>query len=278
MIRLDNLSYSYRHGKQDAIDHATATIGPGIHLLLGENGAGKTTLLRLMAGLLTPAEGACLVDDHSVSERVPSLIQSIFFLPDNLELPTKSINEFAAVHSRYYPAYSEETLRYNLREFGLEGTEDVATLSLGMRHKTMLAYALALGVDVLLLDEPANGLDITSKKALRGMMARCVGEEQTVIISTHTVSDLRELYDGLIVLNHGRVILSRPSWEIASRISFIATPIPPAEKLFMDQEAGMFLSIVDNETGDPGDINYQLLYSALLSPEAGKILDILNHE
>lgn len=108
MIRLDNLSYSYRHGKQDAIDHASATIGPGIHLLLGENGAGKTTLLRLMAGLLTPAEGACLVDDHSVSERVPSLIQSIFFLPDNLELPTKSINEFAAVHSRYYPAYSAD--------------------------------------------------------------------------------------------------------------------------------------------------------------------------
>ncbi len=278
MLTLENLSFRYLKPFDNAVDGVSAAIPCGIHLLLGENGAGKTTLLRLMAGLLPPDSGCCLIDGEDTAERRPSVIRRIFFLPDDMQIPTRDIRGFAEIHSCYYPCFDSDVFDRNLAEFGLTGHEDVASLSLGMRHKTFLAYVIALGVDLLLLDEPANGLDITSKKALRTMLARNIGENQTVIISTHTVSDLRELYDGLIVMSHGRLLLCCPTWEIAGKVRCIATPIPPVERIFMDQEAGMFRSIVVNDTGEASDVNYGLIYSALLSPARDGLLSILNTE
>ncbi len=275
MIELNNLTYAYRRGFV-AIDDVTASVSPGIHLLLGENGAGKTTLLRLMAGLLFPSSGECLIDGAPVSSREPSVMKTVFMLPDTTELPTKTIRGFAEIHSRFYPTFSQENFEENLREFNLDGNENYNQLSLGLRHKTLLAYVVALGVDLLLLDEPANGLDITSKKALRHILARCTGPEQTVIISTHTVSDLRELYDGVLVLSKGKLLLARPTWEISERISCVASPIPPFDHIFMEQGAGLFHSIIENETGEPTDLNYALLYSALMSKSRDRLLEIIN--
>lgn len=275
MIEYRNLSYGYRRGFI-AINDVTADVAPGIHLLLGENGAGKTTLLRLTAGLLFPTGGTCEIDGFSVASREPSVLKRVFMLPDSVEIPTRCIRDFADAHSRFYPTYSKENFEENLAEFQLTGNETFTQLSLGLKHKTLLAYVIALGVDVLLLDEPANGLDITSKKALRHILARCVGPDQTVIISTHTVADLRELYDGVIVLSQGQLLLSRPTWEIAEKISCVATTIPPYEPLFMEQGAGVFMSIIPNETGEPSDLNYGLLYSALMSPARDRVLEIIN--
>lgn len=275
MIRFEDLTYSYRPGLT-AIDNLTAEIQPGIHLLLGENGAGKTTLLRLAAGILTPSAGKTEIDGMDVNKRQPSIIRKVFMLPDSMEIPTKSIRAFAKIHSTFYPSFSHEIFVQNLLEFGLSGDESFSQLSLGLRHKSLLAYALALGVDVLLLDEPANGLDISSKKALRNVLARCTGDNQTVIVSTHTVSDLRELYDGVIILSHGRLLVARQTWQIIERISCINSAIPPANALFTEQGPGTFLSIVPN-TGDYGsDLNYALLYSALTSPARDSILETIN--
>lgn len=151
MITLTNLTYSYHRGVV-AINDASAVVSPGIHLLLGENGAGKTTLLRIIGGLLIPQNGSCSIDGEDVKLRLPSTLQRTFFLPDTVELPAKSVNAFAAIHSRFYPNFSRDTLEANLREFGLTGDEEFSKLSLGMRHKAIVAYAISLHVDVLLLD------------------------------------------------------------------------------------------------------------------------------
>ena len=123
MIELNNLTYAYRRGFV-AIDDVTASVSPGIHLLLGENGAGKTTLLRLMAGLLFPSSGECLIDGSPVSSREPSVMKTVFMLPDTTELPTKTIRGFAEIHSRFYPTFSQENFEENLREFNLDGNEN----------------------------------------------------------------------------------------------------------------------------------------------------------
>lgn len=275
MIEIDHLTYAYRRGFT-AINDATASIAPGIHLLLGENGAGKTTLLRLIAGLLFPTVGTVRVNDSLTTDRRPSTLKKVFMLPDAIEIPAQTIREFAGMHSRFYPTFSQETFDQNLQDFHLTGHEVFPQLSLGLRHKSLLAYVIALGVDVLLLDEPANGLDIDSKKALRNMLARCTSPEQTVIVSTHTVSDLRELYDGLIVLSRGKLLIARPTWEIAERISCVNSPLPPAEAIFTEQGPGVFLSIVPNAEEEAGDLNYPLLYSALMSPARDILLHKIN--
>lgn len=277
MIRFDDLSFSYRKGS-DALREINAEIGPGIHLLLGENGAGKTTLLHLIDGLLRPSSGSCDIDGIHPASRNPDLMQRCFFLSDNFECPYATIADMARCHAPFYPGFSDDRLRSNLAVFGQQGDEKIKRMSLGTRRKAFLAYALALGVDVLLLDEPANGLDIDSKKELRRMIGECVSEEQTVIISTHTVYDLQSLYDGIIVLSQSRLLLSMPTWKLAERLAFVASPSPVSDALFQEPDSGLFRAIVRNDGDCDTDINYTLLYSALMSERRDEIISIINDE
>ena len=78
------------------------------------------------------------------------------------------------------------------------------------------------------------------------------------------------------MLSRSKLILAKPTWEISERISCVATPIPPYGSLFMEQGAGLFHSIIVNKSGEPSDLNYGLLYSALMSDSRTKILEIIN--
>ncbi len=277
MITLRNLTYRYRKGIE-ALTDVNADIPCGIHLLLGENGAGKTTLLHIIASLLSPTAGTCLIDGEPTIQRFPQLLEKLFILSDEMRFPGRTINEFKKVHSVFYPNFSEEMLQANLQEFGMTGDEQLDKLSLGTRKKAQIAYALALRTQVLLLDEPANGLDITTKKALRFMMARCIDETQTAIISTHTVWDFQNLFDGLLVLSRGKLIVAKSTVEISERITFVNSPIPPYEAIYMEQELGQFRSIVENTDGETSDINYTLLYSALQSDRRQDIINLINRQ
>lgn len=274
MINLEHLTYSYNKGT-DAVNDATGKVTPGIWLLLGENGAGKTTLLKLMAGVLRPRTGVCRLDGEETALHAPSVMRRLFFLPDELEVPAQTVRTLAAADGIFYPNFSQETLDSNLEAFGLNGKEEITRTSLGTRRKLLAAYALALGVDMLLLDEPANGLDIDSKKILRRLMAGCVESEQTVIVSTHNISDLRELYDGLMLMHGGRLTVCLTADQILSRLSCVrsATAVPDA--LYSERSAGVVSSIVRADGSENGDIDYTLLYSAVMSGNT-EIIKILS--
>lgn len=277
MIQLHNISYTYRHGIE-AIVNASGEIGHGIHLLLGENGAGKTTLLHIISGLLYPSSGKCLINETNVDKRLPSTMQQIFLLTDDMQFPGRTINELRDIHATFYPRFNPEMLAENLAAFGMNGNEKLSKLSLGTRRKALIAYVISLRTQIILLDEPANGLDITAKKILRRMLARCVGDDQTVIVSTHTIWDLKDLFDSLLVISHGRLLVNRPTWEIAESLSFAASPLPFTEALYQEQEAGLFRAILpySPDTTSYTDVDFNLLYSALMSPSAPKIISILS--
>ncbi len=104
MIQLHNLSYRYPSGVM-AIENANAIIAPGIHLLAGENGAGKSTLLRLIAGLLYPSHGEVTIDGRNVALREPSVMNSIFFVSDDMNLPARTANRLADNIGEFYPGF-----------------------------------------------------------------------------------------------------------------------------------------------------------------------------
>lgn len=275
MITLENVSYIYKRSRINALEGVTAEIGCGIHLLLGENGAGKTTLLQLMAGLLTPTTGICRLDGEDLSERRPTVMRRVFFLSDNMELPFDSIDEAARLHGVFYPNFSREALEANLNDFGLSGKERLKNLSMGTRHKALVAYALSLGTEVLLLDEPANGLDIDAKKILRRVMARSMTDDRTIIVSTHTVGDLEALYDGLIMLSHSRLVLCSPTWHISQRLGFVTSDTLVPVALYQEPDLGVFRAITAGGD-DESAVNFSLLYSAMMSDARERILTVLN--
>lgn len=277
MIVLNNLTYRYRKGAE-ALTDVSASIGPGIHLLLGENGAGKTTLLHVMAGLLYPSSGECLIDGEDASRRLLSELSRMFFLGDNMPFPAKTINEMSRIHAVFYPGFDPVQLQENLKSFGLTGDEPIAKMSLGNRHKSQVAYALALRTDILLLDEPANGLDISAKQALQSMIASNVNEEQTVIISTHTVNDFTNLFDGVIVLSRSHMLMAMNANEITSRVTFTVSSIPAVNPIYGETRINMFHSIVENTDGEDSDIDYILLYNAIMNASSRpRLLQLLNN-
>lgn len=276
MIKISNLTYRYHNGFT-ALSDINCTMQGGIHLLLGENGAGKTTFLHIIAGLRTPTQGSCLVYGEPSCLRLPSTLSKLFIYTDNMMLPCKNIMEYTKSHARFYPSFSMDILQECLKEFGMTGYEPLSSLSFGNRRKAQMAYVIALNTDILLLDEPANGLDITAKQSLRRLLARFIGPERCVIISTHTVSDLESLFDTLTVIHKGQLVTSMSVWKITERLAFISDMMPPEEYVYCEQEQGLFRYITAQEQSDrPTDINYQLLYNALLSPKSSEIIQLLN--
>lgn len=276
MITLDHLTYNYRGG-HTALSDISAEIPTGIHLLMGENGAGKTTLLHIIAGLrIAKPDTACSIDAVPASMRMPSILRRTFLVTDDMTFPYTTINEMVRRHACFYPGFDEQMLRDNLAQFEMTGHEPISRFSLGNRKKAFLAYALSLRTDILLLDEPANGLDINAKTILLKMLSRCVSEEQTVIISTHTVWDLQNLFEGVIVLRGSHLLISMPVWNVTRRLAFISDTTPRPDALYMTQSFGKFHSIVPNDGTLSTDIDYTMLYNALHSPEKDKIINALN--
>ena len=274
MIDIKNLSFNYNKGYK-ALDNINANLGAGVHLLLGENGAGKTTLLHVIAGLLFAKEGLCSIDGNDISLRRPCDMSKVFFMPEDITFPAKNINDFAKIHSQFYSTFNEEIFRQNLEIFHLTGNESFSSLSLGNRKKANLAYVMALGTDVLLLDEPTNGLDINAKKELLKIMVGSLREDQTVIVSTHTVWDLKNLFESVMMLRRGNLLLSMSTEEIGSKLSFMASTAPSPNALYIEQDMDGFRWIEKNIDGNETEINFSLIYSALMSNAAQNVLDAL---
>lgn len=276
MITLDNLSYRYNRSVV-ALDNVSASIKPGLHLLLGENGSGKTTLLHIIAGLRRPVPvDSCQIDGVGPALRSLPLASEVFIFTDSMTFPYKTIADMVKYHAPFYPSFSPELLRRNLDEFGMTGNEPIDRFSLGNRKKAQLAYILSLRPKVLLLDEPANGLDISARDRFVHMLAENISDEQTVIVSTHVVFDFQNIVDGVIVLSHGRIILSKPVWEITDRIAFVSDTLPPDNAFYMQQHLGHFNAIVPNDGTMQTDIDYVVFYNALQSTGRDSLLTLLN--
>lgn len=286
MIELKNLTYYYDkpQGKQPAqaaLNNVTAVIEPGIHLMLGENGAGKTTLLRNIAGILQPSSGECLVNGVNTTRRIPSEESSIIYYGNHTTTFFRDIRTMARCHACFYPRFDAEILHRNLETFGIDERQKLSSMSMGTRHKALLCYMLSLNTDILLLDEPTNGLDIESKDMLIKMIAGSLNEWNTIIVSTHTVSDLASLYDGLMVLQGGHLRLASSNDNLMERLAFVNTSSEIPGTLYAEWQLGRLHSILPVETAEEydlmsGNVDYQLLYKAMHSTAAQEVMDIIN--
>ena len=253
MITIENTSYGYKSNPL-IFNNISLEIGNGIYGLLGENGVGKTTLMHLICGLLFPKNGKCSIDGRNTAERQP----------EEMQMPTESIVSFAARHSVFYPHFNQEEFELNLEELKINRKQKLSSVSYGQQKKAMLAYAFALHTPYILLDEPTNGLDITSRQALKRIISRSMDDESTLLISTHQAHDFENLLDHLVILGKGEILLNRSLDEISNRLLFARTDILPAESIYSEQDLAGHFSILPNEDGEENTPDIELLYKAVL--------------
>jgi len=207
---------SKRFGEVVAVDSANFTLQAGtVTGFLGPNGAGKTTTLRLLLGLIEPTAGEALVfgrryrDLDRPSQEVGAVLESGDFHPgrkgrDHLrtlalaaELPESRVDEVL-----------------ELVELNGAARRRISGYSLGMRQRLGLAGALLGDPDLLVLDEPANGLDPEGMHWLRGFLRGFADQGRTVLISSHVLAEVAQTVDQIIVINRGRIVATDPLAEL----------------------------------------------------------------
>ncbi|MBS2536653.1 ABC transporter ATP-binding protein [Catenulispora sp. NF23] len=197
-----------------ALDHVDVSVARGqIHGLVGPNGAGKTTLLGLLLGLAVADEGTLEVLGAPVGRALPAPDGVSGFVDGPGLYPTLTAKQNLATLAALRPRDAVTSdIGEALHEVGLAEVADdkVRGFSLGMRQRLGLAAAMLTKPRLLVLDEPANGLDPSGKKQVHGVLNRLVAAGVTVILSSHRMDDLEALCSEVTILSTGRVVFSGP--------------------------------------------------------------------
>jgi ABC-2 type transport system ATP-binding protein len=204
-----------RYGKIEAVQDLNLVIPQGsLFGLIGPNGAGKTTTLRMLAGLLEPTSGEILVSGELVRSDRSGLQHGIGYMPDFYGVyEDLLVWEYLDFFARCYdlPAARRKQVVDELLELvDLAEKRDayVQTLSRGMRQRLCLAHALVHDPDVLLLDEPASGLDPRARVEMRELLRELGAMGKTIILSSHILAELAELCDSIAIIEKGRLVAS----------------------------------------------------------------------
>jgi ABC-2 type transport system ATP-binding protein len=205
VVRVEGLSK--RYGGVLAVDRLSFTLERGtITGFLGPNGAGKTTTLRLLLGLAEPTEGRALVFGRRYRElerpirRVGAVLESGDFDPGR-----SGRNHLRALALATRTSYDRVEELLELVELDRAAHRPVKTYSLGMRQRLGLATALLGDPELLLLDEPANGLDPAGVAWLRGFLRRFAEDGRTVLISSHVLAEVAQTVERVLIISGGRL-------------------------------------------------------------------------
>lgn len=273
MLELKNVTYGYTKGAAVLQDFSMTFEEGGIYGLLGKNGTGKSTLLYLMMGLLHAQQGCIAYNWTDVRERRPEVLQDMFIVPEEYDLPNITLRKLVERVRPFYPRFSDELLQGCLRDFDMTDDVHMRLLSMGQKKKIYMSLALAANTRMLLMDEPTNGLDIPSKSQFRKVVSGCMDEDKTIIISTHQVRDVELLLDRLAIIDVNRVLLQASMAEVGRQLAFTEVNHLPNETdggvLYFEQTYHGFSVVAPNTTQEETPVNLELLFNALLANPQG---------
>ncbi|MFC9284461.1 ATP-binding cassette domain-containing protein [Streptomyces collinus] len=227
MTSIDVRDLTKEYGSRRAVDHLTFSVRPGrVTGFLGPNGAGKSTTMRLVLGLDRPTAGTATIGGRAYAE----LGEPLRRVGALLDARAAHASRTAHAHLRALAAASRipaGRVATVLEETGLAQVAGrrVRTYSLGMRQRLGIAAALLGDPEVVLLDEPANGLDPEGIVWIRSLLRRLAGEGRTVLVSSHLMHETAAFADHLVILGRGRLLADLPVQE------FIDARVRPAVRV-----------------------------------------------
>ena len=222
MLAIETINLTRRYGKLTAVDALNLEIPAGsLYGLIGPNGAGKTTTLRMLAGLLDPTSGEIRINGNSAKDGWREVRKQIGYMPDFFGVyEDMLVWEYLDFFARCYdlPAKRRQPVIDELLELvDLSDKRDayVQSLSRGMRQRLCLAHTLVHDPAVLLLDEPASGLDPRARVEMRELLRELGSMGKTIIVSSHILSELAEMCDSIGIIERGELVVSGPVAEIS---------------------------------------------------------------
>ena len=210
-VKVEYLFKSY--GKKTVLDGISFELKAGeIVGLLGPNGSGKTTLIKILTGLIKDHKGSVLIDGEAPGVHTKEIVA---FLPDKSYLPdwmkpTDAIDYFADFYKDFDKAKATEMMQ----RFGVDMNQRLKTMSKGQQEKVNLILVICRRAKVYILDEPLGGLDPASRSAILDFILENYSKDATMLLSTHLVNDVERVFNRVLMINKGNLVVNMPIEEI----------------------------------------------------------------
>lgn len=211
VVQINDLSR--RFGRTLALDAVSLDVPRGVVFgLVGENGAGKTTLIKHILGLLKARTGTVRVFGLDPVREPVAVLARVGYLSEDRDLPEwLRIDELLRYLQPFYPTWDDDFAEELRRQFDLDPTARIKTLSQGQRARTGLLAALAYRPELLVLDEPSTGLDPIVRREILAAIIRTIAEEgRTVLFSSHLLDEVERVSDYVALIDHGKIVLCDP--------------------------------------------------------------------
>jgi len=213
MIKCENLCYNY--DQKRALKGISLNLESGkIIGLLGPNGSGKTTLIKILAGLLTPTSGHVTINDHEISvetKKIVSYLPEVTYLRKNYK-----IKDCVQLFADFYDDFNADKAKELIERLGIRLEDKMHQLSKGNKEKVQLILVMSREASVYLLDEPIGGVDPATRDFIINTILKNYNRNATVILSTHLIHDVEEVFDDVIFIKDGEIALTDSAENLRS--------------------------------------------------------------
>ena len=221
-----------------ALDGLTLTVPKGaVYGLVGPNGAGKSTLIRHLTGIYRQDSGSVLIEGEPVYEN-PAVKQKIAYIPDEVFYYTQAtLRDMKGLYKDLYPGFDEDCYRKLAGAFDLDEGRPIRKFSKGQQKQAAFWLALSLRPELVVLDEPVDGLDPVMRRQVWSLLLSDVAERgTTVLVSSHNLRELEDVCDHVGILNKGKMLVERSLTELQENLVKIQLALPEGTELPADLE------------------------------------------
>ena len=231
-----------------ALDNLNLTVPKGaIYGLVGPNGAGKSTAIRILTGVYRPTEGTVSMEDQPIYEN-PDIKTRIGYIPDDIfYFPSATLEDMRKYYRGMYPSFDDALFDRLYEVFNLPKKSPIRRFSKGMQKQAAFHLAICCRPDVLILDEPVDGLDPVMRRQVWSLILSDVAQhETTVLISSHNLRELEDICDHVGIMNHGKMLLERSLADMQGNIVKlqIVGDIPEGLEILHESASGRLQTII----------------------------------
>ncbi|WP_112179940.1 MULTISPECIES: ABC transporter ATP-binding protein [Paraliobacillus] len=235
-IKVNNVSKVYQ--KKHALAQLDFSLDkPKIYGLLGRNGAGKTTIMQLLAGFMLPTKGEVTVDGQNPFDN-QKIMEAVCLISegDNFKKDLK-VKNVLMISSLFYPTWDQKLAEQLLAEFSLDPSAKVKTLSKGMESALGIIVGLSSKAPITIFDEPYIGLDASSRTRFYELLIEQYQEQKRMIIfSTHLIDEVSALFEEVLIMDEGKVILQEETDRLRERCYSITGSKEKVEKFIAEKQ------------------------------------------
>ena len=255
MLEMKNVTKTF--GSFKALDNLTMTVPQGaVYGLVGPNGAGKSTAIRHLTGIYRPDKGKVTLEGLPIYEN-PKVKTTIGYIPDEIfHFPSATLEEMRKFYKGIYPSFDDALFRRMEEIFQLPKKTPIRRFSKGMQKQAAFQLTLACRPEVLILDEPVDGLDPVMRRQVMSLILADVAERgTTVLISSHNLRELEDVCDHVGIMDKGKMLLERSLAEMQGntvKLQMVGET-PEGLEILHESDSGRLRTLIVR--GDPMEVS-----------------------